>query len=389
MNDFIHNGRVKLIFGESGMEEVIREIKKVGTKVLLVMGGSSFKKNGFYQSFTESLKEQGITPIDFGGNTYPSLGRVREAIALCRNEQVNYVLGIGGGVCMDMAKAIALGAKQQEDIWLYLTGQLETTGLESLPIGEIVTNPSSGSEMNGSAQIDDDETRAHAGFAEVYPTFAWMNPSYVMSLDNQTLAYGLLTSFVQLSTGYLSPDRFELSERLTGSMMKMLLENLKKSISDTKDKEARSNLLLISALNTSELFYIGRSYGDWSLIPLTGIMQNYYNTSYSKGMTILFPYWLKHIYSGYSIFKAYFEDIFGIETSGKTDEQILSDGLAAIFALYRSFGIATSFQELSDKTLDIAALREAIAEGGEAFSSFIEFTPDKMEQVLLDAINGQ
>jgi alcohol dehydrogenase YqhD (iron-dependent ADH family) len=388
MKEFIHEGRVKIIFGESGISEVISEIKKCGSKVLLVMGGSSFQKNGFHHSLTQQLKEHGITHIDFGGNTYPSLARVREAIALCKREQVDYVLGIGGGVCMDMAKAIALGVKQDDDIWRFLTGELETAGQDSLPIGEIVTNPSSGSELNGAAQIDDDETKMHAGFSEVYPTFAWLNPTYAMSLDSRTLAYGVLTTFVQLSTGFLSPERFELSEKLTGCMMKMLLENLKKSVVDPTDVESRSNLLLVSAMNTSELFYIGRNYGDWSLIPLTGIIQNYYNTSYSKGMTILFPYWLKHIYSDHSIFKDYFKDIFDMDNSNKTDEQVLSDGLDAIFDLYKSLGVATSFKELSDKPLDMPALKEAIAKGGEAFCSFIEFTPEKMEQVLLDAING-
>ena len=139
MNDFIYTAPpTKLIFGENRQEEFLNEIKQVGGKVLLVMGGSSFQKNGYYDELIEAFDEQKIDYVDFKGVTAPLLSKVREGAALCRTEKIRCVIGIGGGTCMDVAKAVAFAALQEEDVLDFFFLLLSSEGRPCLPIGEIV-----------------------------------------------------------------------------------------------------------------------------------------------------------------------------------------------------------------------------------------------------------
>lgn len=280
MKNFTYENRIKLIFGADKIDEVVGEIKKYGSKVLIVIGGASFKRYGFYDSLTKQLSGQDIEHIEFSGQKRPLLSKVREGAAICRKERIDFILGIGGGTCMDMAKAIAFAAKQPEDVWKFLSGTLSEEGRKSLPVGLIVTYPSSGSEMDGSAQIDHDETDEHTGLAFIYPKFSWLNPEYVMTIDNKAFAYGQLTSFVQISSAYFSEEPSPLAEALSAGVLRMVLEQLQRSMNEPENIESRGSLMLASALNTSGLFSLGKDMGWWSLITLEGIMQTCCNLTY-------------------------------------------------------------------------------------------------------------
>ena len=104
---------------------------------------------------------------------------------------------------MDLAKTIAFGVKQTTDIWDILSYAKSPDTMEHLPVGTIVTFPSSGSDMNGSTQITNDETEENAGLAEVYPNFSWQNPEYMLSIGNEALISAQMTAYVQLALGYI------------------------------------------------------------------------------------------------------------------------------------------------------------------------------------------
>lgn len=388
MLDFIYYNPVKLICGESKMDEVISEVKSFGEKVLLVFGGHSFKENGYYDPFVKALEENGIQYYEMGGNKIPSLKKVREGIQLCKAEKIDCVLGIGGGTCMDIAKTIAFGVKQPHDIWEYLTYAREADTNEHLPVGTIVTYPSSGSDMDGATQITNDETKEQAGLSGVFPNFAWLNPAYMMSIDNDGLKWAQITSFVQVSIAYLGLERSELAEKMALVLMESILSNLERSLAAPDNKEARRTLMLTSALNVNGLTSIGKQ-GDWSMYPIEGIVQNYYGISYKPAITILFPYWIKHIYGGQNVFKDYFQQVFHIKVQDKNDCEILNEGLQELLKLYRKFDIPTSFGEIKSHEENLPVLRQMISQIGEQPSMYTEFTEEKIEALILDAITGK
>ena len=158
---FISYNPVKLFHGATKIGEVAEEVKSFGDKVLLITGGESFHKNGYFDKLKTELEEKNVQIYEISGNRKPLLSTVRKGMELVKAENISSILGIGGGVCMDLAKTIAFGVKQTTDIWDIL---------------------SSGSDMNGSTQITNDETEENAGLAEVYPNFSWQNPEYMLSI---------------------------------------------------------------------------------------------------------------------------------------------------------------------------------------------------------------
>lgn len=291
MLDFIHQSPVKIIFGESNLPAVMEETRRYGKCVLLVLGGESFRKNGYYEVLTTALNNANMEIFEMSGIKTPILSKVREGIALCLEKKIDVILGIGGGTCMDMAKAIAFGVPRKEDIWGYFTGEFHGNGLSHLPVGTIVTFPSSGSELDPDVQITNDETGKPMGLDCIYPDFAWLNPAFMMSIDTENLVKGQITAFVQLSLGYLGVERSEVSERVSLALMKSILDNLRKSIESPLNKESRANLMLASALTVSGVSTYGKD-GDWAIYPLQSVMQSVCQVPYTISLAVLFPYWL-------------------------------------------------------------------------------------------------
>lgn len=407
MNDFIYHNPVKMFFGETQAEAVINQIKQYGSKVLLILGGESFVRNGNYARLTRAFDQAGVERHELSGNRAPLLSTVRDGIELCRSQHIDCVLGIGGGCCMDIAKTIAFGAKQPADIWDYLTGQVQPETGDHLPVGTIPTFPSSGSDMNGSTQITHDETGEQTGLSGVFPNFTWLNPSYVASLPLSSFIEGQLTAFVQVSIAYLGLERSGVAERMALSLMDLLREGLRKLMAEPASPRARADLMLASALNVSGLTSLGKS-GDWSLYPLQAIAQRVCGMGYKHAITVLFPYWLKQCYSGQQVFKDYFEQAFGIDPTGKGDEQVLEEGLHALFDLYREFGFPTSFSQIAKQgertdaprtvmpdggvqqvaALGTDELRTAVLSVGDVPSMYTTFTVEKTVTMLREAIDG-
>lgn len=387
MQEFLYDNPVKLFCGEHQLPAVMEELRQYGNSVLLILGGESFVKNGNYQPLVDALEQAGITCYALRGNRTPSLRIVREGIDLCRKQNICCVLGIGGGVCMDIAKTIAFGVKQSRDIWEYLTYQAQPDTMEYLPVGTIPTIPSSGSDMDGATQITNDETAEQAGLSDVYPNFTWLNPAYIAKLPVKALIQGQMTSFVQVSIAYVGLERSGIAESMALALINSIRTNLRQLVQEPENASVRTDLMLSGAFNCSGLTHLGKT-GDWSMYPLEGIMQNYYGVGYQQAITVLFPYWLKQCYGGQQVFKDYFAQVFGVDGTGKSDAQILTEGLRAIFDLYREFSLPTCFSDIQAREDDSDTLRNLIAHMGELPSMYTTFTTEKTECMMREAIFG-
>lgn len=387
MKNFIYQNPTKLIYGEDELPAVISEIAAIGPKTLLVIGGNSFKQHGNYDTLVQKLHEKNIVTFTLDGITAPLLSKVEEGIQICKENNINSVIGIGGGSSMDVAKAIALGTKQNEPIWDFLDMKLSEEGRTHLPVITIVTYPSSGSEMDSSAQIDHDTTLEKRGLNSIAPTLTWLNPSYMKTIPDSLLKYGQMTVFAQITSTFLSLEESNFAEEISTAFLKTIINNLKIALDNPDDIDARKNLMLASSLSCSGITSLGKN-GDWSLIPLVGMAQTTMNVSYSKAMTILLPYWVESIYSNHPIFKKYFVDIFDIDTTNLPDELILEKGLEKMRQLYQELGIALTFKELNP-TLNsdiIPSIVKFSRNQGEFPSQFGTFTPERVEEIMFEAV---
>ena len=388
MNDFVYESGVRIYYGASQREAVVTELAKLGQRVLVVPTGS-FVANGHEAELEAFLREAGLTVHCFAAGRLPLLSRVKEGAALCLQENIKAVVGIGGGVSMDTAKAIAFAAKHPETpLEKYLTYELSTDGLEHLPVVTIPTNPMSGSETNSDVQLTLDESGLQVGCPVGKAAFTWLNPAYMASLPARVLAKGQMTAFVQLSINYLNPSRSPLAERYAEAAMNTILECLRRALADPADLDARGTLLLNSALSLSGINDLGRA-GEFAPYPLQSFAQRYLGLDYPQALCGLFPYWLKEIYRACAekdIFRRYFHEVLGLDCPAD-DEAALQQALAALRALYAEFGVAFTYGELADPH-DHAKLVAIIDSFGPMPCGILPLTTEKMAGMIEDAIAG-
>ena len=391
MLDFVYDGGVRILYGAGQRQLAAEELAKLGKRLLAVSTGS-FIANGHYEELERSLTAAGLQVFSMNAGKQPLLSKVQEGVRLCAEKQIDVVLGIGGGVSMDLAKAIAFAARNTDvPMEKFLTYAVPTGGRPMLPVVTIPTNPMSGSETNGDIQITLDESGLQAGCPVGRAVFTWLNPEYAMSLPDKVLAYGQMTAFVQLSINYLNLTRSPLAEHYAEASMKTVLECLRRSLADKGDVDARGTLLLSSALALSGINDLGRQ-GEFAPYPLQSFAQRYLGLDYPRALTGLFPYWLKEIYrtSGdKAIFRRYFSEILGVAADEADEEALLQKALAALKRLYQEFGTAFTYGELAANPKDHEKLVDIIDSFGPMPCRIMPLTTERMVGMIEDAIAGR
>lgn len=375
MKDFLYYNPVKLFVGNTMLENVVQEIKKYGDRVLLITGGNSFKKSKYFDQIVILFEKNNIQYIEMSGIKIPLLSKVREGIDICKNNYIDVVIGIGGGTCMDVAKAIAFGTLQEQDVWEYFRGNYEVVADKHLPIGLIVTFPSSGSEMDGDLQITQDESGEQLGLAGVFPNFSLLNADYIRSLSNKQLIEAQMTTFIQVSLAFLGKERSSVAEELAIVLMKQLLQNLKKAIENPDDMEVKQNIMILDALNFSGLTVMGKE-TDWSLYTLEGIVQSCFGIGYKQAIITLFPYWLQACADGSQVFHEYCKKVFGVDS--------VETGVEEVFKLYKSYGLSVNYKEFV-YVYDEIKVKKAIDVVGKIESMYGTFSKEKMEEIIRTA----
>ncbi len=178
MFDFKYYTPTKVIFGKGTENKVADLIKEFGgSKVLIHYGGGSVVRSGLLQRVTDTLESAGISYVTLGGAVpNPRLGLVYEGIELCRKENVDFLLAVGGGSAIDSAKAISYGLANDGDVWDFYDYKRQVKG--AMPLGVILTIAATGSEMSDSSVITKEEGLVKRGYSSDFgrPKFAIMNP---------------------------------------------------------------------------------------------------------------------------------------------------------------------------------------------------------------------
>lgn len=289
-NLYRNTHQVNIYQGPDKIDEIIDRIQLFGNRILVITGKNSFKKNGHYKVLLNKMKTKNLEIYELDNNDLPLLSTVIKGQRLCQTHQINFILGIGGGCCMDLAKAIAYTSAYNDNAGKLLTNQISNS--QYLPFATIVTYPSSGSETNGSAQIYDKQKEEHIGIQGIYPDFTWLNVEYIRSLKSNQLTWAYLTSFIQLSIQYIGIDRNKIKEKLIESLIRSILFNLDKIHDNQITEDVYIDLLYISAFSSNSIF---NKNGDFSIYPISTIIQDHFNISYAQALTILYPYWFQQI----------------------------------------------------------------------------------------------
>ncbi|MCY6959746.1 iron-containing alcohol dehydrogenase [Clostridium brassicae] len=302
-------------FGKGRIKVLAKEIKKYGSKVLLTYGGGSIKRNGLYDSIVEIFNENDISFCELNGiDPNPRLTSVNEGIKICKENNIDFILAVGGGSVIDCSKIIAAGYHYEGDPWDFFIGKARIK--QALPIGTILTLAATGSEMNGNAVISNMETEEKLGtFGEsLKPKFSILDPTYTMTVPVKQTAAGTADIMSHVFEQYFSPTEGAfLQDRLAEAVLKTCIEYGPIAIKNPENYEARANLMWSSSIALNGLLTYGKI-TDWATHGMEHELSAIYDITHGIGLAILTPNWMEHVLDNGTVdkFVEYGVNVWGI-----------------------------------------------------------------------------
>ena len=364
LGNFSYCNPTKLYFGDDSLRFLSEELHKYGPNVVLIYGGGSIKKNGIYEEVTRILQESGKNVAEIAGvMPNPTLAKLYEGIEIARKHHADLLLAVGGGSVCDYAKAVSVSVNCEEDPWEKYYLRFEEPACETLPVGCVLTMVGTGSEMNAGAVITNQETKQKIGhvFADerIMPKFAILNPRYTLTLPRYQMVSGIYDIFNHICEQYFSGEDDNVSDYISEGLMRAVLHASRIANRDPQDYEARSNLMWTATWALNTLVSRGKS-TDW-MVHMIGQSVGAY-TNATHGMTLAavsLPYYRHILPYGLQKFKRFAVNVWDVDPSGKTDEQVAEEGLNAMEVWMRELGLVMKISELG-ATEDML---EGIADG--------------------------
>ena len=373
IGNFIYSNPTKIYFGDEAQKHIVEAVKPFGDKVLLIYGGGSIKSNGIYDDVTEALNKAGKEIIELPGvMPNPTLDKLEEGRKLARENEVDFILAVGGGSVIDYAKSVSVSAWYEGDVWenFWVNQKEPDLSQKLIPVGAVLTMAGTGSEMNGGTVITN--TNAKLKLTKVFgervmPKFAIMNPCYTFSLPYYQMVAGIYDSFSHVMEQYFSdPDDDSTSDYIAEGLMRSIISSSRVAIKDPKNYETRSNLMWAStwALNT----LIGRGKRqDWMPHMIGKAITAH--TGATHGMTlssIAVAYYQYMLPFGISRFARFARVVWEIPAEGKSEAQLAEDGIKALKNWIHEIGAVSNITYLGVTEELIPAIADStiINQGG-------------------------
>ncbi|MBK0032462.1 alcohol dehydrogenase [Erwinia sp. S43] len=384
MNNFVLHTPTRILFGQGQIAQLATSIP-ANSKVLILFGGGSVKKNGVMDQVYSAL--QGFDLQEFGGiEPNPDFSTLMKAVEIVKRDKITFLLAVGGGSVLDGTKFIAAAALYPQDPWHIL----ETGGAEieqALPVGSVLTLPATGSESNRSAVINRRATHDKRAFRSnhLFPLFAVLDPVYTYSLPPRQIANGVVDAFVHTIEQYLTfPVDARVQDRFAEGLLLTLIEEGPHALAEPENYDVRANVMWSATMALNGLIGAGVPQ-DWSTHMLGHELTALHGIDHAQTLAIVLPSLLniKRDTKREKLLQ-YAERVWGI-TDGSEAERI--DGaIAATREFFERMGIAT---RMSDYQLDgssIPALLEKLAEKGlTALGERQDITLEISRQIYLDA----
>ena len=250
MNNFEYYNPVRIIFGAGELNKLGDEAKQLGSKICLV----SYKELGLLAPLLEKvsaqLKEAGLDVVSFFEiQENPEVKSVTAGAGFCKSENVDLIIGIGGGSAMDAAKAIAAGVYYTGDLWNMVYSRHDDVKAippeKALPTLMVPTLPATGSEMNQCAVVSNAERKEKSYIWSpcIYPKVSIIDPELSLSLPAYQTACAAADTISHVLEIYLNGEEdSDVQHYFQEGVMRTVMDNVEKVLEDPKDISARSHL---------------------------------------------------------------------------------------------------------------------------------------------------
>jgi len=384
MNSFTYSYPVKVYFGEKAAEKnLAAELAKVGPNVMLAYGGGSIKKNGVYDELMSILKDAGKTVTEFAGiMSNPTYAKVQEGAVLAKEKNIDFILAVGGGSVIDCCKIISAQAKLYKDIW-----ELEYTDhkqpAEFIPMGAVVTAFGTGAEMNNGAVITNEEKMLKSALWGAFYSFAILDPTYTMTMPMKQVISGAFDSLSHSMETYMgSPREVNLSDEINEAAQRNIIRNIRATLKDPQDIQTRSELIWAAAMAENGILKIGKA-TDFQCHMLEHQLGAYTDCNHGQGLAVLHPVLYRHMMpEANHQFARLAVEVWGIDPTGKTEEELAEAFVEALADFIREIGLPTTFTEMNiTEDTDYRAIADStVLTGGCAK----KFTREELLEVLLE-----
>ena len=344
MKNFIYETPTKVYFGKGEENKVGKLIAEYQPqKVLLPYGGKSAKDSGLLDRVKKCLEEENINYVELGGVVAnPELGLVREGIALCIQEGVDFVLAVGGGSVLDSAKAIANGAANPDmDVWEFSLGKCVPE--RTLNKGAVLTLSAAGSEMSNSCVITNLETGEKRGYSCSCNrmNFAIENPELTYSVSSYQTACGIVDIAMHTMERYFCPGE---DTYLTDAIAEAVIKNVMKAgvdcIENPSNYEARANMMWASSLAHNGLTECGREHQLVVHQFEHEVSGMYPQIAHGAGLAAIWCSWARYVYSANTDrWLQYAHNVWNLDIDFEHPERTIEEAINRQEQFYSSIGM--------------------------------------------------
>jgi len=364
MRNFVFHNPTKIIFGVDTTNEVGRETKNYGKRILLVIGQGSVKKIGLYDKVVKLLKEEELEIFELEGvKPNPRVDLVRKGINMVRENNIDLLLAVGGGSVIDTAKAIAAGLTYEGDVWDLFKYRKPIK--PTIPIGVVLTLAATGSEMNGNAVISNLETQEKLAISSpyIYPKFSILDPKNTASVPLNHTLYGIVDILSHVFEQYF--DRVDdaiLQDRFAEAIMKTVIETTPKIIENPEDLNARATILWCGTNALNGIIGVGKEQ-DWASHAIEHAISAIYDIPHGLGLAIVFPHWMKYVLDVIPHkFANFARNVWGI--TGDDDFELGLKGIERLIDFYESIGVPTKLSKVGINNEKLEEMAEKATQFG-------------------------
>lgn len=365
MDNFSFYSPTYFAFGKDSENQAGQLVKRFGgSKVLLHFGGGSVIRTGLLDRVKKSLEAEGIAYIELGGvKPNPRSGLVYQGIEICRKENVDFVLAVGGGSTIDSSKAIAAGTIYDGDFWdFYMGKRIE----KALPVGTVLTISAAGSEGSPDSVItkEDGMFKRGASGDAIRPKFSILNPALTQTLPPYQTACGVTDIMAHLYERYLTNTKeVEVTDRLIEALLLTMKKEGARAVAEPDNYEARANVMWAGMMAHNNSCGVGRSQ-DWNSHNIEHELSALYDCAHGAGLAMTMPavfrYVVKH---DVMRFAQVATRVWGCQMNFADPKKTALEGIDRLQQFLISIGMPSKFADIGAKEEDIPKLVDVLCNG--------------------------
>lgn len=354
MNNFELYNPVNYVFGKDQTQKLATLVPK-NAKVLIAYGGGSIFKNGVYDQVKAAL--QGFEIVEFGGiEPNPRFETLMKAVQIIREQQITFILAVGGGSVIDGVKFISGAVNYEGDAIEILKKRILFTDISKvIPFGTVLTLPATGSEMNSGAVVTIEATQEKLtlGGSALFPKFSIVDPNVIVSLPKRQLQNGVVDAFTHVMEQYLTYKHDAmLQDRLAESILQTLIEVGPSVVENPSDYKLASNFVWSATMALNGLIQKGVP-SDWATHMIGHELTALYEIDHARTLAIIGPNLYKVMFETKKEKLAqYGQRVWNI--TGNSTEEIAHKAIEKTVEFYHVIGMKTKLSENTENYKETA-----------------------------------